>query len=82
MPAHETCGDARVQRGVADAQRGPELGLAAGLSQQRQSEYGASTRMFDVIGGNRQALAERLRQVPSGAQAEQIATLKLPTLIL
>jgi outer membrane protein TolC len=53
---------ARVQRGVADAQRGPELGLAAGLSQQRQSEYGASTRMFDVIGGNRQALAKFLSQ--------------------
>lgn len=35
-----------------------------------------------LCAGNRQALAERLRQVPSGAQAEQIATLKLPTLIL
>ena len=57
-----------MQRGVADAQRGPELGLSAGLSQQRQSEYGASTRMFDVIGGNRQALARFLSQPFTVAQ--------------
>lgn len=42
---------ARVQRSTTEAQRGPELGASGGLTYQRQSEYGAGTRLIDAIGG-------------------------------
>lgn len=48
---------ARVQRNTVTAQQGPEVGLSGGVSRQKQSEYGASTRMIDAIGGNRDKLA-------------------------
>ncbi|MEX8194255.1 efflux transporter outer membrane subunit [Comamonas guangdongensis] len=51
---------ARVQRSVVSAQRGPEIDAGAGIDRQRQSEYGAATRMLDLIGGNRAALAQAL----------------------
>ncbi len=53
---------ARVQRGIVAAQRGPQAGLGAGVTGQRQSEYGAGTRMIDAIGGNRSKLVELLSE--------------------
>jgi len=40
---------ARVQQAMATAQRGPQLAARAGVSEQRQSEVGAATRMIDAI---------------------------------
>lgn len=54
---------ARVQRGTVASRQLPEVGLDAGVSRQRQSEYGASIRLLDAIGGaNRDALVEVLSQ--------------------
>jgi NodT family efflux transporter outer membrane factor (OMF) lipoprotein len=53
---------ARVQRSTVTAQRGPELDASGGVNRQRQSEYGAGTRMIDAIGGDRAALAKVLSQ--------------------
>ncbi len=51
---------ARVQRGVAMAERAPQVGLSAAGTQQRQSEYGAGTRLLDGLGGDRSKLATLL----------------------
>ena len=51
---------ARVQR-VA-AQRAPEIDASGGITRQRQSEYGAGTRMIDAIGGDRETLAKALSE--------------------
>jgi len=51
---------ARAQRGTVAAQAGPELKADAAISRQRQSAYGAGTRMLDALGGNREALAQFL----------------------
>ena len=40
---------ARVQQTMAAAQHGPQLSARAGVTEQRQSEYGAGTRMIDAI---------------------------------
>jgi len=51
----------RLLRQTAAAQRGPDLGLSAGVSRQRQSEYGGGTRMLDAIApGNREQLVSVL----------------------
>lgn len=42
----------RVQRQTAAAQRGPRVDASAGVSRQRQSEYGAGTRILDAIAPN------------------------------
>ena len=53
--------EARVQRGAVAAQALPQVTASAGASRLRQSENGASTRLFDAIaGGNREALARFL----------------------
>ncbi|WP_239000587.1 efflux transporter outer membrane subunit [Novosphingobium pentaromativorans] len=53
---------ARVQRlGTASAAV-PQVGASADISRQRQSEYGAGTRLFNAIGPNRDALAKLLSQ--------------------
>ncbi|AYW66786.1 MAG: efflux transporter outer membrane subunit [Pseudomonas aeruginosa] len=52
---------ARVQRQTVAAQRGPAVGIEAGASRQRTSEYAANYRVLDQLaGGNRDALAEVL----------------------
>jgi len=49
---------ARIQRGIVSAQRQPQVALDAAAVRTRQSEWGASTRLFDAIGGgDRDALA-------------------------
>ncbi|VCU70696.1 Cation efflux system protein CusC precursor [Pigmentiphaga humi] len=53
---------ARVQRSTVAAQRGPQIDASGGVHRQRQSEYGAGTRMIDAIGGNRETLAKALSQ--------------------
>lgn len=53
---------ARAQRGVTASQEGPDVNLNGGVSRQRQSEYGAGTRMLDALGGNRDRLADFLSQ--------------------
>ena len=53
---------ARVQRGVVAAQRAPEIDASGGITRQRQSEYGAGTRMIDAIGGDRETLAKALSE--------------------
>lgn len=57
---------ARTQRGVTEAQAGPQVRGSAGANRQRQSETGASTRLIDAIGGggagNRDQLGELLAQ--------------------
>lgn len=51
----------RVQRSTVAAQRGPQVDAGGTVSRQRQSEFGAGTRMIDAIaGGNRDALAKVL----------------------
>ncbi|MBB4619651.1 efflux transporter outer membrane subunit [Sphingomonas abaci] len=56
---------ARVQRGNAAAQGLPQVNASGQVKRQRQSEYGAGTRLFDAVAGNatgtdRDALAELL----------------------
>ncbi|MGC4029006.1 MAG: efflux transporter outer membrane subunit [Steroidobacteraceae bacterium] len=55
---------ARVQRSTVAAGRGPQVGVSGGVNRQRQSEYGAATRMLDAVGGagNRAALASLLAE--------------------
>jgi len=48
---------ARTQRGAVEAQAGPQLRANAGVVRQRQSEFGAGTRLLDAIGGDRDRLA-------------------------
>jgi len=52
----------RMQRSTVAAQRGPEVGVSGGVNRQRQSEYGAGTRMADAIGGDRETLAKVLSE--------------------
>lgn len=47
---------ARVQRGNAAAAGLPQVNASAGASHQRQSEYGASTRLFDALGSSQSGL--------------------------
>lgn len=62
---------ARAQRNTAAAQRGPEIGLSGGVTRQRQSEYGASTRLLDAVGSsvNRDDLAKLLAEPFTNYQA-------------
>ena len=53
---------ARVQRSTTAAQRGPEVGMSAGVNRQRQSEYGAGMRMLEVIPGDQQAFVDFLTE--------------------
>lgn len=53
---------ARVQRSTTAAQRGPEVGVSGSANRQRQSEYGAGTRMIDAIGGDRESLVNVLSE--------------------
>jgi outer membrane protein TolC len=53
---------ARAQRSTVEAQRGPQVNANGGAIRQRQSEYGASTRMIDAIGGDRSTLAQVLSE--------------------
>lgn len=53
---------ARVQRSTTAAQRGPEVGVGASANRQRQSEYGAGTRIIDAISSNRAALVNVLSE--------------------
>ncbi|WEM95730.1 efflux transporter outer membrane subunit [Telluria mixta] len=54
--------EARGQRGVAEAEGGPRVGLTAAATRQRQSELGAGTRLIDVIGTDRDRIAPLLAQ--------------------
>ncbi|WP_431286828.1 efflux transporter outer membrane subunit [Roseateles chitinivorans] len=51
---------ARTQLQVVVSQRGPQAKASAGALRQRQSEYGASTRLLDVIGGSSGANRDQL----------------------
>lgn len=53
---------ARVQRSTVATQRGPDVQASGGATRQRQSEYGAGTRLADAIGNNRAALTQVLSQ--------------------
>lgn len=53
---------ARAQRGVVGAQSGPQVNALASETRQRQSAYGASTRILDALGGANQ---DSLRDVLS-----------------
>jgi NodT family efflux transporter outer membrane factor (OMF) lipoprotein len=52
----------RTQRGVVETQQGPQVRASAGAVRQRQSEYGAGTRLLDAIGGDRDRLAALLSE--------------------
>lgn len=54
--------EARAQRSTVEAQRGPQVNADGGAIRQRQSEYGAATRMIDAIGGDRSTLAKFLSE--------------------
>ncbi|KPH63059.1 efflux transporter outer membrane subunit [Novosphingobium sp. ST904] len=43
---------ARAQRGIAASASLPQVNASAQVNRQRMSEYGASTRLFDAIGGS------------------------------
>jgi NodT family efflux transporter outer membrane factor (OMF) lipoprotein len=53
---------ARLQRGNVAIQGSPTVDLNSGITRQRQSEFGASTRLADVIGGDRDRLASLLAE--------------------
>jgi NodT family efflux transporter outer membrane factor (OMF) lipoprotein len=53
---------AQVQRSVASSGALPQVSASADVSRQRQSEYGAGTRLFDALGSDRDALASFLSQ--------------------
>ncbi|CCA93414.1 efflux transporter outer membrane subunit [Novosphingobium sp. PP1Y] len=53
---------ARIQRSVTSSAGIPQVGAGADVTRQRQSEYGAGTRLFDAIGSDRDALAKLLSQ--------------------
>lgn len=55
---------ARAQRTTVAAQRGPEVSVGGGVTRQRQSEHGASTRLLDAVGtsSNRDELAKLLAE--------------------
>ena len=55
---------ARVQRGTVAAQQGPEIGVSGGVNRQRQSEYGAGTRMIDAIGVDDRATLAKILSEP------------------
>jgi NodT family efflux transporter outer membrane factor (OMF) lipoprotein len=53
----------RVQRGLAQAAGGPQVGASASATRQRQSEHGASTRLLDALGsGNPEQLRRFLAE--------------------
>lgn len=52
----------RAQQAAVEAQAGPQARASAGAVRQRQSEYGAGTRLLDAIGGDRDRLAALLSQ--------------------
>ena len=47
---------------AASSQRAPEIDASGGITRQRQSEYGAGTRMIDAIGGDRETPAKALSE--------------------
>jgi len=51
---------AQAQRDTSAARQTPEVDANAQIARQRQSEYGASTRLFSAIGGNNPEMAEIL----------------------
>ncbi|TCM22154.1 NodT family efflux transporter outer membrane factor (OMF) lipoprotein [Novosphingobium sp. PhB165] len=52
---------ARAQRGAVASEGLPQVNGSAGVTRERMSEYGASTRLFDVLAGdNRDQLAKYL----------------------
>lgn len=53
---------ARVQAHVVAASKGPDVGFSASANRLRQSEYGASTRMADAMGGSRDQLVKVLSE--------------------
>lgn len=53
---------ARVKATTVAAQRGPDVSVGGNATRQRQSQYGAGTRMVDAIGGDRARLAEVLSE--------------------
>ncbi|MEJ2409352.1 MAG: efflux transporter outer membrane subunit [Novosphingobium sp.] len=53
---------ARVQLEGAGAGGRPQVNVGADVVRNRQSEHGASTRLFDVIGSDRSALAKYLAE--------------------
>lgn len=53
---------ARVELEGAGAAGLPQINADAAVNRNRQSEYGASTRLFDVIGADRNTLAKFLSQ--------------------
>lgn len=55
---------ARMQRLMSAAQRGPSVGVAGGVSRQRQSETGSATRLVDAVAppGSRDELVSVLAE--------------------
>ena len=53
---------ARAQRSTVEAQRGPQLSADGGAIRQRQSEYGATARMIDAIGGDSSTMVKALSE--------------------
>ncbi|ARN23243.1 efflux transporter outer membrane subunit [Piscinibacter gummiphilus] len=51
---------ARVQRGAADARAWPEVGAYASVNRQRQSDFGGSTRLIDILGLPREQIVPLL----------------------
>lgn len=55
---------ARAQLGIAGAEQLPAANLGAGATRERQSEYGASTRLLKAIGGNSSDTLARMLASP------------------
>lgn len=53
---------ARVQRSTVAAQRGPQVTASGGVTRQRLSEYGASTRIVNALAADRSELLKVLSQ--------------------
>jgi NodT family efflux transporter outer membrane factor (OMF) lipoprotein len=55
---------ARAQRGITGAQAGPQVNAGASEPRQRQSAYGASTRILEALGGSNQESLRKFLSSP------------------
>jgi hypothetical protein len=69
---------ARVQRSVVEAQRGPDLAAAGAVTRQRQSENGGGSRVLRAIAGDKAGPASTPRG-SSTCGAASVARSRLPT---
>lgn len=58
---------ARAQRGITNAQAGPQVNAKASQMRQRQSAYGSSTRILEALGGSNEESLRKFLSSPFDA---------------